>query len=288
MRMCIIWLLGFPASLHTDIWTQGRVFVSQYAVYFYSSLFGIGTKVFKTSRSLILILCFCFFKIIIPLKEIMKIDVAQTSFVTVVNFTISGDSKDLTLKTFNTVDDSSSRFIDHLQLLHRNTQSVDPSDADTLFNEIHSNQNDYTGSINEIGEKETILEEESVSAEETSTLPVKEINCGCLNHMEKRSLNTIIPIDCVLAFELMFGPKCPVQHAIQVLRKNRSTGCLFFLGFFCLKIFLDYKITDWKADSSGIDERLESYLFPLNNPLVRAKETDCYVTLKLTKKIPGR
>ena len=37
--------LGFPASLHTDIWTQGRVFVSQYAVYFYSSLFGIGTKV---------------------------------------------------------------------------------------------------------------------------------------------------------------------------------------------------------------------------------------------------
>ena len=36
---------GFPASLHTDIWTQGRVFVSQYAVYFFSSLFGIGTKV---------------------------------------------------------------------------------------------------------------------------------------------------------------------------------------------------------------------------------------------------
>jgi hypothetical protein len=37
--------LGFPASLHTDIWTQGRVFVSQFAVYFFSSLFGIGTKV---------------------------------------------------------------------------------------------------------------------------------------------------------------------------------------------------------------------------------------------------
>lgn len=37
--------IGFPASLHTDIWTQGRVFVSQFAVYFFSSLFGIGTKV---------------------------------------------------------------------------------------------------------------------------------------------------------------------------------------------------------------------------------------------------
>ena len=38
----------------------------------------------------------------------------------------------------------------------------------------------------------------------------------------------------------------------------------------------------------GINERLESYMFPLNNPLVRAKETECYVTLRLTKNITGR
>lgn len=51
---------------------------------------------------------------------------------------------------------------------------------------------------------------------------------------------------------------------------------------------LDYKITDWKVNESGIEERQESYLFPLNNPIARAKETECYVTIKLTKKIPGK
>lgn len=51
---------------------------------------------------------------------------------------------------------------------------------------------------------------------------------------------------------------------------------------------LDYKISDWKENEEGILERVESYLFPLNNPIVRAKETECYVTLKLSKNIPGR
>lgn len=153
----------------------------------------------------------------------MKIDLVQTSFVTLVNFTLSGESKDLTLKTFNSVDDSSSKFIDHLQLLHRNTQSTDPRDAFALFNEIQTTQN---LSIEEIENDETITDEtETVVSSQTpeeSSMPIKEVACGCANHMEKRSVNSVIPIDCALAFELLFGPKCPVQHAVQVRRKNKS------------------------------------------------------------------
>lgn len=63
---------------------------------------------------------------------------------------------------------------------------------------------------------------------------------------------------------------------MQILRNN-----LF-------QIILDYKITDWKTNEDGIEEREESYLFPLNNPISRAKETECYVTIKLTKNITGR
>lgn len=163
----------------------------------------------------------------------MKIDVVQTSFVTVVNFTLSGESKDLTLKAFNSVDDSSSRFIDHLQLLHRNTQSTDPRDAFALFNEIQSTQN---VTIEEIAEEETIPDETEtvVSSQlpEEHPMPTKEVSCGCANHMEKRSVNTVIPIDCALAFDLMFGPKCPVQHAIQVRRKNRSKNTNTLKQFF--------------------------------------------------------
>ena len=100
--------------------------------------------------------------------------------------------------------------------------------------------------------------------------------------MEKRSINSVIPIDCALAFDLMFGPKCPVQYAVQVRRKNRSKPQN--MHFQSISLFdLDYKITDWKANEEGIDERHESYLFPLNNPISRAKETECYVTVKLTK-----
>jgi hypothetical protein len=155
----------------------------------------------------------------------MKIDVVQTSFVTVVNFTLSGESKDLTLKAFNSVDDSSSRFIDQLQLLHRNTQSTDPRDASALFNEIQLTQN---VSIDELEDDETIPDDtEAINSSqppEEYLITAKEevVSCGCVNHMDKRSVNTVIPIDCALAFDLMFGPKCPVQHAIQVRRKNRS------------------------------------------------------------------
>lgn len=221
----------------------------------------------------------------------MKIDVVQTSFVTVVNFTLSGESKDLTLKTFNSVDDSSSKFIDQLQFLHRNTQSTDPCDAIALFYEIHSKTSDSSDSINETFNEETsviVTEENSVTdyrTDEGDEMSTKEISCGCANHMEKRSVNTIIPIDCALAFDLMFGPNCPVQHAIQVRRKNRSNFHTIKKQFFT---FLDYKISDWKVGESGIEEREESYLFPLNNPLVRAKETECFVTIKLTKKIHGK
>lgn len=155
----------------------------------------------------------------------MKIDVAQTSFVTVINFTLSGESKDVTLKTFNSVDNSSSLFIDHLQLLHRNTQSTDPLDAFALFNEIQLNsiENNLVGVEQEevADDTETVVITQ-VTSEETP-MPAKEISCGCSNHMEKRSVNTVIPIDCALAFDLMFGPKCPVQHAIQLKRKNKST-----------------------------------------------------------------
>ena len=156
----------------------------------------------------------------------MKIDIVQTSFVTVVNFTLSGDSKDLTLKTFNTVDDSTTKFMDHLQLLHRNTQSSDPRDAMALFNEIQTagqaEETEEAQDIDEEYEQEstTTVAPASVISEDLG--PGKEVNCGCSNHMEKRTVNTIIPIDCALAFDLMFGPKCPVQHAVQIRRKNRS------------------------------------------------------------------
>jgi len=69
--------------------------------------------------------------------------------------------------------------------------------------------------------------------------------------------------------------------------KERIEVITFRLIFRSLR-FLDYKITDWKENAEGVLERVESYLFPLNNPLVRAKETECYVTIKLSKNVPGR
>lgn len=221
----------------------------------------------------------------------MKIDVVQTSFVTVINFTLSGESKDVTLKTFNSVDDSSSIFIDHLQLLHRNTQSSDPRDSFALFNEIREKSIENSSVV--VVEEEDMIDdtETIVSAQvsnEEAPLPTKEVSCGCLNHMDKRSVNTIIPIDCAMAFDLMFGPKCPVQRAIQIKRKNKSIFRILLFKF-KFKFILDYKISDWRTrEADGIEERQEFYMFPLNNPLSRAKETECYVTISLIKNIPGR
>lgn len=223
------------------------------------------------------------------MKEIIKIDIVQTSFVTVVNFTLSGDSKDLTLKTFNTVDNSTFRVLDHLQLLHRNTQSPDPIDALALYHEIQA-----VGQVDWTDEEKVAPDEfdsESVANVTNNSKIIEDLNlekevlCGCLNHMEKRSVNAVIPIDCGMAFDLMFGQSCPVQHAIQIRRKNRSKALKIFFDIFTC---LEYKISDWKVNDEGTEEREEFYMFPLNNPLSRAKETECFVTIKLSKKIPGK
>lgn len=239
----------------------------------------------------------------------MKVDVVQSSFVTLINLDMSGDAKDFTLKTFNAVDDSTEKFIDQLLLLHRNTQSVEPKNARLLFNELQeylptseepnkdttveeqqaTNEPSPTTSSSSSSSSELISSAAPIEGVKATTLPSdqqnKEIPCGCSSHMDKRQVNTVIPIDCAVAFDLMFGSQCPVQHAVQEKRKNRSKRDRLGIVSNC---HLDYKITDWTTNAEGLQERKESYMFPLNNPLVRMKETECYVTIKLSKNEPGR
>lgn len=180
-------------------------------------------------------------QMIIPLKDIMKVDVVPTNFVTLVNFSLSGESKDVTLRTFNTADDSTDQFMERLQLLHRNTQSAEPQGAASLFAEMQQKATEETEETPEPLYESTdniisTLAAPQPSAGTEPATPVlaidrddrKEISCGCSSHMDKRQVNTVIPIDCTIAFNLMFGPECPVQHAVQTKRNNRSTrrACL--------------------------------------------------------------
>lgn len=153
----------------------------------------------------------------------MKIDVVQTSFVTLANFSLAGDSKDLTLKLFNSVDGSNDRFIDHLQFLHRNTQSVEPLNGKMLFIELQQSSMAEPESVHVQPDVDSLadLDIAATNANE-DPLPMKEISCGCSTHMDLRQVNTVIPIDCTIAYGLMFGPDCPVQHAVQARRNNRS------------------------------------------------------------------
>ena len=66
-----------------------------------------------------------------------------------------------------------------------------------------------------------------------SNPPEKEVLCGCPSHLDKRQVNTILPIDCTTAFTMMFGPDCPVQHSIQRKRKNRSKPCVVVVMHVC-------------------------------------------------------
>ncbi len=178
---------------------------------------------------------------------------------------MSGEADDFTLKTFNTVDDSNTRFIDQLQRLHRNTQSADPKNSQQLMQEMSSSLSVFE--MERVGEAAIAVEEgsevqsvNSTSSDSSSkggsdvtvtgvgvgstiaiTKPTSstttpsvnaqftlinknapEILCGCSSHMDKRQVNTVIPIDCDTAFDLMFGPNCPVQHSVQSKRKNRG------------------------------------------------------------------
>lgn len=111
---------------------------------------------------------------------------------------------------------------------------------------------------------------------------LEEVSCGCEKHLEQPEIDTLIPGNVDLIFQLLTGP----------VYKN-----VFRKRLYKMKSQSDWstmKIDD--KDCADINKKTENvkmwrkshFSVPVNHPLVRVKETDCYETQRLIKYETGK
>lgn len=98
------------------------------------------------------------------------------------------------------------------------------------------------------------------------TLPVPqgELKCECSDHNEKIEIDTIIGVSAKKLFEMLFGTPD------------------FFVDIHTKRKDWDVVVEQWNNDTNPT--RTVKWMFTVNNPMTKVKETDCTEVQKLIKK----
>lgn len=125
---------------------------------------------------------------------------------------------------------------------------------------------------------------------DTQTLS-EEVPCGCKEHLERQELSILFPLNVDGLFDLLFDDNFVVGKAVH--EKRHDKGLESKLDFFLFSV--DLQIEPWKPVLSPdaepdeeIFERRLRYMVAISNPIVKVRETVCFETLRLSKKIPKR
>ncbi len=121
-------------------------------------------------------------------------------------------------------------------------------------------------STKETSSLETRLQQQNVSV---SSSIDEEVQCGCTNHLDQVEVNVILPLPVDTLFDLLVTSSSIIE---QVFQQRKYTNAQF---------------GEWTMTGSTL-ERDVQYVVPVNNPLVKAKETTCYERNKQTVVEPGQ
>lgn len=100
--------------------------------------------------------------------------------------------------------------------------------------------------------------------------PKGEVSCDCADHLEKKEADLVLPVSAKQLYQLMFSDE---QTGIWFkLNKAKNNG--------------EPSISEWKkSDTDGVQlERTVNYIMPVNQPIIKAKETDVVETQQLLQK----
>jgi hypothetical protein len=98
-----------------------------------------------------------------------------------------------------------------------------------------------------------------------------EVSCGCVDHLERTEIDVVLPLAVDDLFTMLMGPASPVLKAVQQQRGYKNI-----------------RMTEWQLGASGQEERSIRQIIPVNHPLVKVKETECFEEHLLLKRDPGR
>ena len=95
-------------------------------------------------------------------------------------------------------------------------------------------------------------------------LPTSEVKCECSDHYEKVEVDMTFPVSAKALFDTLF------------------TGASFFQDIHENRKDWDIKIGEWSSESPS--KREVSWMFKVDNPMTKVKETDCVEAQTLLKK----
>lgn len=101
--------------------------------------------------------------------------------------------------------------------------------------------------------------------------PKKEVKCNCTDHLEKIESDIILSVGAKQLYDLMFSDEQVVGEKSVWTKLNK------------VKNYGEPTLTEWtKSDTKDvIMERTMTYIMPVSNPMVKAKETDVFETQQL-------
>lgn len=102
--------------------------------------------------------------------------------------------------------------------------------------------------------------------------PKKEVKCNCTDHLEKVEAEIILPVGAKQLYDLMFSDEEVVGKKSIWTKLNKK------------KNYGEPALTAWQKPDGSKDvlmERSMTYIMPVSNPMVKAKETDVFETQQL-------
>ncbi|KAI8141299.1 hypothetical protein BJV82DRAFT_670923 [Fennellomyces sp. T-0311] len=138
------------------------------------------------------------------------------------------------------------------------------------------------------GEQPSKKSTDSYPNDQDKPLPPGPVQCDCADHLDKIEAKVTLPCSAQKLFHYMFSDK----QSGQAAGKNSIWAKLN-----AEKQNSDPDITNWATNEEGYKERTLKYVMPLNNPMVKTRDTDvletqriiteshrlCYVVVSSTK-----
>ena len=186
----------FGCALQKDIAIQGRMFLTQARICFYSNILGFVTV------------------LVIEFSDVTQITRKNTSFYNSIVIT----SKDGVQNVFKTFLKEDMNFYDTLKVLWANVTSNQPLELQDLY-DIIKKRSQKDSSANETGTTNEATEESGVfdliigdlKAKSEPELtgdfvaPTAEVLCGCEDHLEKKEQEIVFNVSAKKLYVMIFG-----------------------------------------------------------------------------------
>jgi hypothetical protein len=246
------YVLGcFSGGLQRDVLLQGRFFLTQNRICFYSNIIGFVNI------------------LVIHLKDIIDISKQPGGLQTAI--TIKNTSnKEYILKFYSKGD----LFFQNLSTIWKNISSENPASVQTLLN-ILSSKLGYGSkmSLLKLDEKDSVAEllkdvdsKTEYKLPSSFEVPKEEVVCNCKEHLEKVEVDTIIPASAKQVYEIINGSESELFW--EVLDKKKG-----------IKNKVDF---GWSKEE--LPTKQVEFVIPMDIPMLKSKEVDVKQTIAILKK----